>query len=174
MKPVAGNGHPMHRSDLRHTAVSLQPGGAVHLRYSGRAPHLKLPITGTVPFLIVSHCCSLLHFHIIKKAGGSESELLPDSPACLKNDICCYEKSGAFFEKPEQIKKGTAVFAFSAVSPTAKVGNRSLDIKSHLWTHSFSCSHFQVIHRTFKASNTGAKRKDTINVELLGVHIYSV
>jgi hypothetical protein len=144
MKPVAGNGHPMHRSDLRHTAVSLQPGGAVHLRYSGRAPHLMLPITGTVPFLIVSHCRSLLHFQIIKKAGESESGLLPDSPACLKNGICSYEKSGTFFEKPEQIKKGTAVFALQAAESTANAGDLSLDIKSHLWTDSFSCSYFRV------------------------------
>jgi hypothetical protein len=144
MKPVAGNGHPMHRSDLRHTAVSLQPGGAVHLRYSGRAPHLKLPITGTVPFLIVSHCRSLLHFQIIKKAGGSESCMLPDSPACLRNGICSYEKSGAFFEKPEQIKKGTAAFAIQTVATTVNAENLSLDIKSHLWTDSFSCSYFRV------------------------------
>ena len=88
-----------------------------------------------------------------KKTGGSESGLLPDSPACLKNGICSYEKSGAFFKKPEQIKKGTAVFAFSAVSPTAQVGNRSLDIKSHLWTDSFSCSHFQVNHGTSTVVN---------------------
>ena len=148
MKPVAGNGHPMHRSDLRHTAVSLQPGGAVHLRYSGLAPHLKLPITGTVPFLIISHCCSLLHFQIIKKAGESESRLLPDSSACLKNGICSYEKSGAFFEKPEQIKKGTAVLALQAVETTANAGDLSLDTKKHLWTDSFSCSHFRVNHGT--------------------------
>ena len=144
MKPVAGNGQPTHRSDLRHTAVSLQPGGAVHLRYSGRAPHLKLPITGTVPFLIVSHCRSLLHFQIIKKASESESGLLPDSPACLKNGICSYEKSGAFFEKPEHIKKGTAVFALQAAESTANAGDLSLDIKSHLWTDSFSRSYFRV------------------------------
>ena len=100
--------------------------------------------------------------------------MLPDSPACLKNGICSYEKSGAFFEKPEQIKKGTAVFAFQAVETTAKVGNRSLDIKSHLWTDSFSCSHFRVNHGTSAVVNIVIKRKDTINAELLGVHIYSV
>ena len=55
--------------------------------------------------------------------------MLPDSPACLKNGICSYEKSGAFFEKPEQIKKGTAVFALQAAETTANAGDLSLDTK---------------------------------------------
>ena len=62
--------------------------------------------------------------------------------------LCCYEKSGAFFEKPEQIKKGTAVFAFQAVATTANAGDLFLNIKSHLWTDSFSRSHFRVNHGT--------------------------
>ena len=127
-----------------------------------------------MPFLIISHCSSLLHFQKIKKADGSESCMLPDSPACLKNDIYCYEKSGAFFEKPEQIKKGTAVFAFQTVATTVNAENLSLDIISHLWTDSFSCSHFRVNHGTSTVVDIGQKRKDTINAELLGVHIYSV
>ena len=74
--------------------------------------------------------------------------MLPDSPACLRNGICSYEKSGAFFEKPEHIKKGTAVFALQAAESTANAGDLSLDIKSHLWTDSFSCSYFRVNHGT--------------------------
>jgi len=103
-------------------------------------------------------CLALLFtpsFSDNKKAGESESGLLPDSPACLKNDICCYEISGAFFEKPEQIKKGTAVFAFQAVATTVNAENLSLDIKSHLWTDSFSCSHFRVNHGTSTVVNVG-------------------
>jgi len=44
------------------------------------------------------------------------------------------KKSGAFFEKPEQIKKGTAVFSFQAAATTANAEDLSLDIISHLWT----------------------------------------
>ena len=106
---------------------------------SGKSPQLLHCLR-----FIVSHCCSLLHFQIIKKAGESESGLLPDSPACLKNGICSYENSGAFFEKPEQIKKGTAVLALQAVETTANAGDLSQDIKSHLWTDSFSRSHSRV------------------------------
>ena len=104
-------------------------------------------------YRIISHCYSLLHFQIIKKAGESESGLLPDSPACLKNGICCYEKSGAFFEKPEQIKKGTGVSALQAVATTANAEDLFLDIISHLWTDSFSCSHFRVNHGTLTIVN---------------------
>jgi hypothetical protein len=92
----------------------------------------------------------------------------------LKNGICSYEKSGAFFEKPEQIKKGTAVFAFQTVATTANAEDLSLDIKSHLWTDSFSCSYFRVNCGTSTVVNMDQKRKDTTNAELLGVHIYSV
>ena len=70
---------------------------------------------------------------------------------------------------PEQIKKGTAVLALQAAVSTANAGDLSLDIKSHLWTDSFSRSHFRVNHGTSTVVNIVYKRKGTINVELLDV-----
>ena len=96
MKPLDGKGQPLQASDFEQTFFSLCCGGLVDLQVSGPYHHRGLGILQPVPFLLAAHDCSLLskfpndNFLKTKKAGASESEKLPDTPACLENKLIIF------------------------------------------------------------------------------------
>jgi hypothetical protein len=57
-----------------------------------------------------------------KKADGSESCMLPDSPACLKNDIYCYEKAVPFLKSRSKSKRAPQYLRFKPRNPRQMQG----------------------------------------------------
>ena len=149
INPVEGKGHPIQISDLVQTGCSAWTVWEEYFRRSGLAPHLELPIIKPVPFLFAPHDCSLLskfpndNFLKTKKAGASESEKLPDTPACLENKLIILwklqQKSGALFENSLETQKRHRLFRSRCSKSATSPGKYLFQWVWYLWNVANYC-----------------------------------